>query len=113
MSETEPSQKDDGDVPILGSDEPKDDTSGGPLSSGAGEGSGQGAEAAPDVDVPGGADDENDAPRRRRLVNALREQARSQSIPLVGETVQRVEHQRLQGRLLHECTELCAYPLRA
>ena len=37
------------------SDEPPDDTSGGPLSSGAGEGSGQGAEEAPDVDVPGGA----------------------------------------------------------
>ena len=42
-------------------DEPDDDTSGGPLSSGAGEGSGQGAEGAPDVDVPGGADDEGDA----------------------------------------------------
>jgi hypothetical protein len=42
-------------------DEPDDDTSGGPLSSGAGEGSGQGAEGAPDVDVPGGADGEGDA----------------------------------------------------
>jgi hypothetical protein len=42
-------------------DEPDDDTSGGPLSSGAGEGSGQGAAGAPDVDVPGGADDEGDA----------------------------------------------------
>ncbi len=38
-------------------DEPADDTSGGPLSSGAGEGSGHGAEGAPDVDVPGGAPD--------------------------------------------------------
>ncbi len=38
-------------------DEPTDDTSGGPLSSGAGEGSGHGAEGAPDVDVPGGADE--------------------------------------------------------
>jgi hypothetical protein len=38
-------------------DTPDDDTSGGPLSSGAGEGSGQGAEEAPDVDVPGGADE--------------------------------------------------------
>jgi hypothetical protein len=45
---------------IVGSDEPTDDTSGGPLSSGAGEGSGQGAEAAFDVDVPGGADDDGD-----------------------------------------------------
>jgi hypothetical protein len=34
-----------------------EDTSGGPLSSGAGEGSGHGAEGAPDVDVPGGADE--------------------------------------------------------
>jgi hypothetical protein len=42
-------------------DEPDDDTSGGPLSSGAGEGSGQGAEGAPDVDVPGGAHDSGDA----------------------------------------------------
>jgi hypothetical protein len=60
MSETEP-RNDDDDVPVVGSDEPPDDTSGGPLSSGAGEGSGQGAEEAPDVDVPGGADDEGDA----------------------------------------------------
>jgi hypothetical protein len=50
-----------GDVPTIASDEPPDDTSGGPLSGGAGEGSGQGAEDAPDVDVPGGADDEGDA----------------------------------------------------
>ena len=42
---------------VIRSDEPVDDTSGGPLSSGAGEGSGQGAEGAPDVDVPGGAPD--------------------------------------------------------
>jgi hypothetical protein len=35
-----------------------DDTSGGPLSSGAGEGAGQGG---PDVDVPGGAPDSGDA----------------------------------------------------
>jgi hypothetical protein len=61
MSETEPSRTDDDNVPIVGSDEPSDDTSGGPLSSGAGEGSGQGAEGAPDVDVAGGADDEGDA----------------------------------------------------
>ena len=39
-------------------DEPPDDTSGGPLSSGAGEGAGQGG---PDVDVPGGAPDSGDA----------------------------------------------------
>ncbi len=56
------------DQPVVPDDEPPDDTSGGPLSSGAGEGSGQdaGGEAggeppgqtvAPDVDVPGGADD--------------------------------------------------------
>ena len=38
-------------------DEPDEDTSGGPLSSGAGEGSGQDAEGAPDLDVPGGADE--------------------------------------------------------
>jgi hypothetical protein len=42
-------------------DEPDEDTSGGPLSHGAGEGSGHGAEDAPDVDVPGGAEDEGDA----------------------------------------------------
>ncbi|HWT24738.1 MAG TPA: hypothetical protein VN213_14635 [Solirubrobacteraceae bacterium] len=42
-------------------DDPPDDTSGGPLSGGAGEGSGQGAEGAPDVDVPGGAPDGGDA----------------------------------------------------
>jgi hypothetical protein len=47
--------------PVVASDEPPDDTSGGPLSSGAGEGSGQGADGAPDVDVPGGADSEGDA----------------------------------------------------
>jgi hypothetical protein len=40
---------------IVPSDEPPEDTSGGPLSSGAGEGSGQEADAAPDLDVPGGA----------------------------------------------------------
>jgi hypothetical protein len=49
------------DVPTVRDDEPPDDTSGGPLSSGAGEGSGQAAEGAPDVDVPGGADDEGGA----------------------------------------------------
>jgi hypothetical protein len=42
-------------------DDPVDDTSGGPLSSGAGPGSGQDAEGAPDVDVPGGADDSDEA----------------------------------------------------
>jgi hypothetical protein len=42
-------------------DETDDDTSGGPLSHGAGEGSGQGADGAPDVDVAGGADDEGGA----------------------------------------------------
>jgi hypothetical protein len=46
---------DDREEPVVASDETPDDTSGGPLSSGAGEGSGQGAEGAPDVDVPGGA----------------------------------------------------------
>jgi hypothetical protein len=62
MSETDPRERDDDDtVPTLASDEPSDDTSGGPLSSGAGEGSGQGAEGAPDVDVPGGADDDGGA----------------------------------------------------
>jgi hypothetical protein len=50
-----------GDYESLRDDEPDDDTSGGPLSSGAGEGSGQGAEGAPDVDVPGGAAREGDA----------------------------------------------------
>jgi hypothetical protein len=61
MSETDPRDRHDDDVPTVASDEPPDDTSGGPLSGGAGEGSGQGAEGAPDVDVPGGADDEGDA----------------------------------------------------
>jgi hypothetical protein len=42
-------------------DEPPDDTSGGPLTSGAGPGSGQDAEGAPGVDVPGGADDGDEA----------------------------------------------------
>jgi hypothetical protein len=51
----------DDDVETIRSDEPPDDTSGGPLSSGAGEGSGQDAPDAPDVDVPGGADDSGDA----------------------------------------------------
>jgi hypothetical protein len=41
----------------LGEIEREQDTSGGPLSSGAGPGSGHGAEGAPDVDVPGGADE--------------------------------------------------------
>jgi hypothetical protein len=49
------------DVEVVPGDEPPDDTSGGPLSSGAGEGSGQGAQDAPEVDVPGGADTEGDA----------------------------------------------------
>jgi len=53
--------RDDDDVPTIRSDEPPDDTSGGPLSSGAGEGSGQDADGAPDVDVPGGAPDSDDA----------------------------------------------------
>jgi hypothetical protein len=51
----------DDDVETIRSDEPTDDTSGGPLSSGAGEGSGQDAPDAPDVDVPGGAGDSGDA----------------------------------------------------
>jgi hypothetical protein len=51
----------DDDVETIRSDEPPDDTSGGPLSSGAGEGSGQDAPDAPDVNVPGGADDSGDA----------------------------------------------------
>ena len=43
-------------------DEPDDDdTSGGPLSGGAGEGSGHGAEGAPDIDVSGGAESSSDA----------------------------------------------------
>ena len=58
MFETDPRDEDrDDSVPTIASDEPPDDTSGGPLSSGAGEGSGQGASGAPDVDVPGGADE--------------------------------------------------------
>jgi hypothetical protein len=55
-----PPDRDD-DVETIRSDEPPDDTSGGPLSSGAGEGSGQDAPGAPDVDVPGGAADSDDA----------------------------------------------------
>jgi len=51
----------DDDVETIRGDEPPDDTSGGPLSSGAGEGSGQDAPDAPDVDVPGGAGDSGDA----------------------------------------------------
>jgi hypothetical protein len=53
--------RDDDDVETIASDDPSDDTSGGPLSSGAGEGSGQDAPGAPDVDVPGGAADGGDA----------------------------------------------------
>jgi hypothetical protein len=49
------------DYGTLRDDEPPDDTSGGPLTSGAGPGSGQDAEGAPDVDVPGGADDSDEA----------------------------------------------------
>lgn len=49
------------DVETIRDDTPPEDTSGGPLSSGAGEGSGQGAEDAPDVDVPGGAADDGGA----------------------------------------------------
>ena len=41
----------------IGEVQTEEDTSGGPLSSGAGPGSGQGAEDAPDVNVPGGADE--------------------------------------------------------
>lgn len=41
----------------IGEVQTQEDTSGGPLSSGAGEGSGQGADGAPDIDVPGGADE--------------------------------------------------------
>jgi hypothetical protein len=48
-------------VEVVNGDDPPEDTSGGPLSSGAGEGSGQGAEGAPDVDVPGSADDASEA----------------------------------------------------
>ena len=62
MTEREPDRLDpDYETPVVDSDEPPDDTSGGPLSSGAGPGSGQDAPDAPDVDVPGGADDEGDA----------------------------------------------------
>jgi hypothetical protein len=49
------------DYGTLRDDEPPDDTSGGPLSSGAGPGSGQDAEGAPEADVPGGADDGDEA----------------------------------------------------
>jgi len=56
-----PPDRDDEDVETIRSDEPPDDTSGGPLSSGAGEGSGQDAPEAPDVDVAGGADHSGDA----------------------------------------------------
>jgi hypothetical protein len=52
---------DDDTVETIRDDEPPDDTSGGPLSSGAGEGSGQDAPGAPDVDVPGGAADSDEA----------------------------------------------------
>ena len=59
MFESSPRERDqDDEVPTVASDEPSDDTSGGPLSSGAGEGSGR---EAPDVDAPGGADDEGGA----------------------------------------------------
>ena len=51
-----PPERDD-DVETTRSNEPPDDTSGGPLSGGAGEGSGQDAPDAPDVNVPGGAGD--------------------------------------------------------
>jgi hypothetical protein len=64
MFETDPRDRDDESVPVVSSDEPPDDTSGGPLSGGAGAGSGQGADDAPGVDVPGGADDEGDATER-------------------------------------------------
>jgi len=49
------------DYGTLRDDEPPDDTSGGPLSSGAGPGSGQDADDAPDVDVPGGAQESDEA----------------------------------------------------
>jgi hypothetical protein len=55
--ETRGTDDDDDRQPVVDSDEPPDDTSGGPLSSGAGEGSGQDADGAPDVNVPGGADE--------------------------------------------------------
>ena len=42
---------------VIRDDSPPDDTSGGPLSSDAGAGSGLGAEGAPDVDVRGEAPD--------------------------------------------------------
>ena len=54
-------EDDDDRQPVVPSTDPPDDTSGGPLSSGAGPGSGQGAEDAPDVDVPGGAPDSGGA----------------------------------------------------
>jgi hypothetical protein len=53
---TRDEDEDDDRRPVVPSDETPDDTSGGPLSSGAGEGSGQDADDAPDLDVPGGAD---------------------------------------------------------
>jgi hypothetical protein len=58
MTEERPDRLDpDFESETLADDEPPDDTSGGPLSGGTGEGSGQDAEDAPDVDVPGGADE--------------------------------------------------------
>jgi hypothetical protein len=57
--EREPNHDDD--VETIRSDEPPDDTSGGPLSSGAGEGAGHDAPGAPDLDVPGGAADSDQA----------------------------------------------------
>ena len=54
----------DDDVETIRGDDPPGDTSGGPLGSGAGEGSGQDAPDAPDVNVPGGAHDSDDAPGR-------------------------------------------------
>jgi hypothetical protein len=61
MSDETPGQRgdDDGDdrVETVAGTDPPDDTRGGPLSSGAGEGSGQAHPDAPDLDVPGGADE--------------------------------------------------------
>lgn len=56
MQEELPEQDDHTSETVRNGD-PAEDTSGGPPSSGAGEGSGQDAPDAPDIDVPGGADE--------------------------------------------------------
>ncbi len=61
MSDETPRERgddpDDDAVETVAGSDPPDDTRGGPLSSGAGEGSGQAHPDAPELDVPGGADE--------------------------------------------------------